>query len=117
MKQHILQGYIQEEQAGQGAALYIGDTIISEYFYYEIDEGQVSVSFYISDEEKTLDDFKENQILSLSGSVYARYGDSYSDYTGYLWTNDICEIGGHSLIEDLYEHEGKYCILIINHHE
>ena len=49
--------------------------------------------------------------------AHARFGACYSEYTGYLWTDEEVLIGGHDLIEELRGCEGKWLLLEIVVHE
>ena len=39
----------------------------------------------------------------------------YSDYTGYLWTDENLKIGGHDLLDELKEDCGKWLFLTIEY--
>jgi len=78
----------------------------------EIGNKFTTVRYYISDKEVTLEQAEEYFIRQLYGEVDADYHMSYSELTGYLWTTEELEIGGHDLLEELKSHIGKYLILI-----
>lgn len=110
----IIKGYLKlREEYESGDGLYIDGEILSEQLE-DIKGKNATVRFYISDTEKSFDELKENLIRTISGDVNAYYGDTYSEYTGYLWTNDQLNIGEHDLIEDLSNYDGKYCYLAID---
>lgn len=117
MKQQIITGRIKDiKNYDHGDGLRIGTEILSETLE-ELNDKQVTVRFYISDEERSKSEMQENLILSIAGGVEAKYGDAYSEYTGYLWTDDELKIGNHDLIETLANYDGKYCYLEIDIHE
>jgi hypothetical protein len=109
----IIQGFIKtvfEFDSGDG--VYVGDSPLSDQLDY-LDRKNVNVRFYISDEERTISELNENLILSMSGALTASYYDRYSDYTGYLWTEDNLKIGNHDLLADIASHKDKYATIII----
>lgn len=78
----------------------------------------VSVSYHITDGPLNADQLTELLIAKLSGVSLAgdhdiEYFHRYSDLTGYLWTNEKLQIGGHDLIKELSTYLGKWCHLII----
>lgn len=102
-----------------------GDTSELEPLAKQIDDdiedygNFLSVKYYLSDEPKPLDELKENEIRKMVGAAEAEYGHTFSEYTGYLWTNEEIKVGGHDLLEELKESAtdqgGKYCHLIIEY--
>lgn len=81
-----------------------------DYFRYDL----VTVRYYISNKEATEDELKEDFLINtLYGKLESDYGASYSEYTGYLWTNDELEVGGHDLLEELKGYDGKYLYMIV----
>ena len=73
----------------------------------------VTARYYLSDEERSTDQLLENQIRLLAGVAEADYSDYYSEYTGYLWTDEECVIGGHDLLAELLSNVGRYCHLTV----
>lgn len=112
----IRRGIIKEVyQYDSGDGIYVGDEVLSDSLS-DITGKNVSVRIYISDKEKEVGELKSNMILALSGSLYADYGDRYSDYTGYLWTDDKLQIDNHDLLYDISQHLGKFLHLEIDIH-
>lgn len=68
----------------------------------------VTVRYFVSDTDKTPDELTENLIRVVSGDLHADYGDHYSEYTGYLWTDEEVKVGGHDLLEELKGSVGKF---------
>ena len=73
----------------------------------------VSASYYVCNRRCSLPEAQKSLVRQLSGLVDATFGARYSEITGYLWTDEEVNIGGHDLIEELYAHAGKYLILIV----
>lgn len=84
-----------------------GGLLISEELA-ELSGHFVSIRYYISDAAISEDELIKDNILTLIGSLHAEHSTSYSEYTGYLWTDDIVDIGDHSLLTTLSNHLGKY---------
>lgn len=55
-----------------------------------------------------LDHINETKIVSMIGEVESRYYHRYSDYTGYLWTEEGFICGGHDLLKILRSHLNEY---------
>ena len=55
-----------------------------------------------------LDHIDETKIVSMMGEVESRYYHRYSDYTGYLWTEEGFICGGHDLLKILQSHLNEY---------
>jgi hypothetical protein len=73
----------------------------------------VTVSYWITDEPRTLEQLVENEVKKLAGAADAEYDQAYSDITGYLWTDEKLKIGGHDLLGELEAGEGRWCMLVI----
>lgn len=112
-------GLIRKAEYGENwEALFIGDSEepLANILEDKIDRKIVTVRFWISEEPKEKERLLEDLILNLSGSLDATYQDSYSDYTGYLWTDEEIKVGNHDLLKDLSVHIGKYLYLEIDVH-
>ena len=119
MQQLIYKGLIAEQSKGENDyALFIGEMEepIASEFEEEMQGKQVSVRYWISNTEKTKEELTENMIMAISGSVDADYGDAYSDYTGYLWTDEELKVGGHDLLDELRSNVGKYVYMEVDVH-
>lgn len=95
-----------------------GDSeILSELIHDDIDQygHWLSVRYFVSKEARPVEEMKEEWILKLCGYGDARYDMYYSEYTGYLWTDDIFSVGGHDLNTELSFQEGKYLWLEIKY--
>lgn len=115
--QIVVQGLIQQKEWRQNYfATWIGDTVLNDDFMSLIANKVVTVRYYISDVPKTKQELRENQLLKISGSVDADYRDRYTEVTGYLWTDEKLKVGGHDLLSEISDNEGKYIYLEINIH-
>lgn len=79
----------------------------------ELHGNTVTVSYWIADGPRTLDELLENEAKKAAGAVDAEYQQRYSDVTGYLWTDASLVIGGHDLLAELESEVGRWCRLSI----
>lgn len=116
MKTIIYKGLIREGLRGENdSALFIGDAEepIAQEFYSDLQGKQVSVRYWISDTKKTKEELQEGFLKTLFGAVDADYGDAYSEITGYLWTDEELNIGGHDLVSELRNYINKFVYMEI----
>jgi hypothetical protein len=73
----------------------------------------VTVRYWITDKPCTKDEAQEAAILQIMGLADVDFGARYSEATGYLWTDEELNIGGHDLLAELKSNVGKWCILEI----
>lgn len=73
----------------------------------------VTVSYWITDSPRTIEQLLENEAKKLAGAIDADYSQRYSDITGYLWTDAELQIGGHDLLAELESEVGRWCYLSI----
>lgn len=78
---------------------------------------QVSVRYWLSDVELEKQKLLMQSFLLLNGMADVRYNPRYSEITGYLWTDEDLNIGGHDLLERLKSANGKWLLLEIEVHE
>ncbi|MCK5603846.1 hypothetical protein KAR91_18305 [Candidatus Pacearchaeota archaeon] len=69
----------------------------------------LSVSYFICSHEMT----KNKACKHLYGYADGICEVSYSETTGYLWTNQELNVGGHDLVAELVSYKDKYIILTI----
>lgn len=118
-KQLIYKGIIKKQRKGENDdALFIADMEypLAEEFEIELQDKQVSVRYWISDTDKTIEQLQEGAFKTLIGSVDADYGDRYSENTGFLWTDEELNIGGHDLLAELSSSIGKFIYLELDIH-
>lgn len=77
---------------------------------------QVSVRYWITDERVDRDQAQEAFLRTLFGDIEVEFNAHYSDITGYLWTDEELNIGGHDLLSELKSHKGKWLILEVEVH-
>jgi hypothetical protein len=77
---------------------------------------QVSVYYWITDQQCTKDEAREQFLKKLYGAADCEFRSRYSDITGYLWTDEDLVIGGHDLLDELRSNVGGFVILDITVH-
>ncbi|MCA1695496.1 MAG: hypothetical protein LC749_12610 [Actinobacteria bacterium] len=73
----------------------------------------LSVRYWTAEEIVSDNVMIEGAIRTLIGNGDAWF--TYSEYTGYLWVEQIITVGGHDLFEELRSHVGRYCLLEIGY--
>src|SRR5688572_4497521 len=73
----------------------------------------VTVKYWIDERELDLEDLKEETMKSICGAADCKYCHTYSELTGYLWTEDGTKVGGHDLLAELISNVGKYLYMEI----
>lgn len=72
---------------------------------------QVSVRYWITDVRCTVDEASDAFLRRCFGDADVKFRVHYSDLTGYLWTDEDLNVGGHDLLAELKSFEGKWLIL------
>ena len=95
------------------------DGFLSELVMDDMEEHghYLSVRYYTSTQEATEDELAEAMLRTLYGEGDARYGARYSDITGYLWTDNELEVGGHDLMAELSSHAGRFLHMEITYNK
>ena len=75
----------------------------------------LSVRYWTADEPGDDEAMIEGAIREMLGEGDARYLARYSDVTGYLWTDEDLNVGGHDLLEELKSNAGRYCLLEVGY--
>ena len=112
----VYKGIIQEKQDGENDdSIFLGDSNepLVQQLQDEISNKRVNVRYFISGAPETKAQLIEGLIQKLYGAAEAKYEHAYSDYTGYLWTDEDLNIGGHDLIEEIRSNVGKFLYLEI----
>lgn len=78
---------------------------------------KVSIRYWITNERITKPAAQEIFLKKLFGEADICYESHYSEYTGYLWTDEDLNIGGHDLLNELRSSDGKYLILEVEAHD
>ena len=76
-----------------------------------------SIQMLTGDTPIDMDHIDETKIVSMMGEVYSKYYHRYSDYTGYLWTEEAFKCGGHDIPAILRRHIGEYIHMEIELYE
>lgn len=77
----------------------------------------LTVRYWITEGEAPDDEIKMNMGRIAMGDSEVQFDALYSEYTGYLWTEEAIKIGGHDLLEEFKRLEGYYCLLEIEYNE
>ena len=84
-------------------------------------EKLVTVRYGISDKPiKDLDVLMADYVMQLYGDSELKSTIFATDVTGYIWTNENFQVGGHDIIEEIdaeWTNNGKYLFLEITIHE
>lgn len=118
MSKKIYKGFISEGSNGEEDILLLGDSEdpLAERLEEDMDKfGRfATVRYYLSDTEKTKDELDDSFLKVIYGAVDADYSVHWSEYTGYLWTDEDFKVGGHDLMNELRDSIGKYLYMEIN---
>lgn len=76
-----------------------------------------SIQMLTGDTPIELDHIDETKIVSMEGDVDSYYYHRYSDYTGYLWTEEGFKCGGHDIPKILKSHIDEYVHMEIELYE
>jgi len=90
---------------------------LGEVLQDDIAKKEVTVRYWITDKEATKEEAIKSLLATLSGVADCDFGSKYSEITGYLWTDEECNIGGHDLLGELHSYVGKWLILEIDIHQ
>ena len=119
MKTKIYKGRVKEgDYRSNWDALFIGEDSqpIAEIFEKDFEAKKVTVRYWISDTEKTKNQLQESILRKVVGAVDANYDDVYSELTGYLWTDENLNIGGHDLLKEIRSYLGNFIYLEVDVH-
>lgn len=75
---------------------------------------KVTVRYWVTDRQVTKEEAEETFVQLCMGKAKADYGSHYSDMTGYLWTDEELNVGGHNIIEELKSYVGKWLIMEVD---
>lgn len=83
---------------------------LAEVIEADIDENgnYLGVCYYVSDAPIPAGEIVAAFLESLYGAGSAEYSVFANETTGYLWTDENINVGGHDLLEELKSHVGKY---------
>jgi hypothetical protein len=72
---------------------------------------KVCIRYWITNKECSKNEAAEAAMLIMIGAANVILEAAYSDITGYLWTDEELNIGGHNLMTELKSNVGKWLIL------
>ena len=113
----LYKGIILLRDFEEGEAIYIGNDDeplveqIKDTMYWE--GSYLSVTYYIADKKTAGHILERNYLENMLGIATAKLYCTYSDLTGYLWTTEELKVGGHDLIQELQNNEGKFLYMRI----
>ena len=100
--------YLENDPDWEPLAEHIEDDI-SNYGRY------LSVSYYIANKKATEEELQKSYLSRIFGLGNATVYCSYSDLTGYLWTTERINVGGHDLLKELNDGVGQFLYLKIKY--
>lgn len=95
----------------QPEALFLSDNKLlplCERVKKDIGNRAITCSYYITENEMSFQEAKENIVLAIYGLLDVYHMAEFSETSGWLYCNERLEIGGHDLVKELLSHEGKY---------
>lgn len=84
---------------------------------FDLYESEVSVNFFVCDKKISEKEVLEAHIAKLSGAIdakYESYSYDYSEHSYGTYHDTYLQIGGHNLLDELSDSEGKWCLMKIN---
>lgn len=75
----------------------------------------LSVRYWTANEPQDDDAIAEGAVRQMLGEGDVRFHQAYSEITGYLWTDEDLNVGGHDLLAELEAQAGRYCLLEITY--
>jgi len=127
MTTHLIEGWLKVEEVGgsyeEHDALLVRNSGLQEeneplaVRLEFMDHKQVTVRYWVCEQKCSKEDAAEDFLRTLMGLGVSDYGARYSEYTGYLWTDEDIQVGGHDILEELKSYLGEYLILEVEVHE
>jgi len=116
----IYRGLLDLRYSGEGDdILHIGEDVVAEMLESDLEEygNYVSVRYYTTVLDTPFELIQKEYLKTVMGLSDADFGHRYSEITGYLWTDESWQVGGHDLIRLLTMDVGRFCHLMITFHE
>lgn len=76
----------------------------------------VTVRYWITSEQCTMEEAQTLTAMTALGLIDVEFEHHYSEYTGYLWTDEKLVVGGHDLLRELQSGAGKWLIMEVTIH-
>lgn len=83
--------------------------------HMDADGRWLSVNYYITDEPHPQEELLEAWLRTVIGASDVEFTVAWSDVTGYLWTDEKINVGGHDLLAELVSHAGRFIHLEITY--
>jgi hypothetical protein len=106
----VFEGMLSVASNGEEDVLFCGENILAEDLqgYIRKNGSNLTVRYWIADQPLSPDQLNENFLASLYGAAECDYSVRYSEYTGYLGTDEEINVGGHDLLAELKGSDGKF---------
>lgn len=117
MRRLSLSGFLSYRDYGESTDVTWLSTLdepLAEVLEEEIGGEQVSVRYWVTDQETTKEQADQSVVAQMLGVAECKFNAHYSETTGYLWTDEFANVGGHNLLRELCTHLGKFLILEID---
>lgn len=110
---YLLDGRLALGDYGEASdILYCGHRPVAEWAETFLpDNKQVSIRYWVTDKPVSLEEAQREAVEQIMGKTEILFGARYSEITGYLWTDEDFNVGGHDMIARLKGDEGKYLLL------
>jgi len=118
VKSKIYRGWLVEGYNGETETLNLkenlfrhsADEILAEIIQSDINcyGHNLTVRYFITDAPVDKEQLEQNLAKVVMGLGIADYNMRYSDITGYLWTDEELNVGGHDLLAELQGSIGKF---------
>lgn len=114
--------YVEEEPENYHESLFVRgggsdveDEPLAERLEF-MDCRTVTVRYWVAEKQCTKEEAVEDFAGTLMGRAKSDFGARYSEITGYLWTDEHIQVGGHDLLDELKSYIGQFLILEIELH-
>lgn len=118
MSIYTFEGILSRHETEEADALYLSGVRepVCEAIGRAVSRKTVTVRYWSCSQPCTKKEASEEAVVSCMGKGDYAFGAVYSEMTGYLWTDEELNIGGHNLISELSSHEGRYLIVEVEVH-
>lgn len=72
---------------------------------------RITVRYWVTDAPVDKEEAKGAFLAGLLGMADVDFGARYSETTGYLWTDEELNVGGHDLLAELRSYAGQWLVL------
>lgn len=78
-----------------------------------MEDRNVTVRYWVTEKKISKEEAQLDFMKQVAGCVNTEFTVRYSELTGYLWTDEELQVGGHDLLEELRSSVGKWLIIEI----